>query len=258
MAEPNIELVWSSESEAVQFIRASVIDKSRKRSTGLRSRICTSLSAPTVSKLAEKATQAFALETDLVEFRMDHLRSPEFEKVRRHLGSFRDRSIFTVRQSSEGGSFKGEEKERLTLIKKLADLKPAYIDIELRTLESGQDLSTNDLGKNIIVSWHDQHKTPGRHRLLSLMARAASYGSLVKIITTAKTASDNLAVLSLYDEPGPPPIAFCMGVPGIFSRVMAMERGSPIVYGSLPEEQIAPGQLSVVQLVALRSILENA
>jgi 3-dehydroquinate dehydratase len=49
-----------------------------------------------------------------------------------------------------------------------------------------------------------------------------------------------------------------MGVPGIFSRVMAMERGSPIIYGSLPGEQIAPGQLSVVQLVALRRILENA
>jgi 3-dehydroquinate dehydratase type I len=192
-----------------------------------------------------------------VEFRIDHLRSPDIEKIRKHLTRFAHRSILTVRRSSEGGGFKGKEEERLTLIRRLADLNPAFLDVELRTLETVNNLSTNDIGNNVIVSWHDQHKTPGRRRLLSIMAKAASYGGLVKIVTTAKTASDNLAVLSLYDEPGPPPIAFCMGAPGIFSRVMAMEKRIPIAFGSLPGEPTAPGQLSVTHLIALRRSLED-
>ena len=257
MAEPWFELVWSSESEAVQFIRASVVGGTRKRNTNTRSQICTSLSARSVSELTEKAKYAFGLGADLVEFRLDHLKSPDIEKIRA-LANFGDRSIFTVRASSEGGGFRKKEEARLALIKELAELEPAYFDVELRTLEVVRELPANSLGKEIIVSWHDQNRTPGIARLHSIMARAASHGGLVKIVTTARTASDNLEVLSLYDEPGPPPIAFCMGVPGIFSRVMAMERGSPIIYGSLPGEPIAPGQLSVIHLLALQRKLENA
>lgn len=173
------------------------------------------------------------------------------------MADFVDRSIFTVRPPSEGGGFRGEEAERISLIHKLRGLNPAYIDVELRTLAMNEALLQDDSGTGTIVSWHDQIRTPGRARLLAILAKAAAYRGLAKVVTMAKVPSDNLTVLSLYDEPGPPPIAFCMGGPGVFSRVMAISRGSPITYASLPGEPTAPGQLSIVQLLALRRRLQG-
>lgn len=192
-----------------------------------------------------------------MEFRIDLLKSPNFERIRRDLSGFSKRSIFTVRSQVEGGGFKGEEPERLELLRRLGELSPAYVDVELRALEGNRNASPGDFGSDIVVSWHNLSRTPRRAGLRSIMARAFSYGDLVKIVATANSATDNLAILSLYDVPGPPPIAFCMGAPGIFSRIMAMERGSPIVYASLPGEPIAPGQISVAHLLALRRRLKD-
>jgi 3-dehydroquinate dehydratase type I len=187
-----------------------------------------------------------------VEFRLDSLKAPVFEKVRADLARFSGHSVFTVRPAAEGGDFVGEEAERIALIRRLGELAPAHIDVELRTLEANRDLARGNLGRGVIVSWHDPHETPGRASLLRVMDRAASYGGLSKVVTTAKSALDNLTVLSLYDVPGPPPIAFCMGARGVVSRVMAVERRSPIVYACLPGEPTAPGQLSLDYLLAVR------
>ncbi len=90
------------------------------------------------------------------------------------------------------------------------------------------------------------------------MKRATSYGGLVKIVTTATKPADNLTILSLYDGHAPAPIAFCMGKQGVLSRVMAMERGSPIAYASLPDESTASGQLPLGLVLAIRRRFEDA
>lgn len=180
------------------------------------------------------------------------MRSYSFKNISEALSKFRSRSIFTVRPKLEGGGYRGDEGDRLSLLGSLTRLRPAFLDVELSTLEENGDLIAKGPGHVMIVSWHDTVETPRKARLISIMARATSYGGLVKIVTNAKSALDNLEVLSLYDEPGPPPVAFCMGDRGIFSRIMAMERGSPLAYASLPGEPTAPGQLSLVQLLAIR------
>ena len=215
-------------------------------------RICTSLSGRTCLELAEKAREALAKGTDLVEFRIDLLRPIITDEIRSKLSGFSGRSVLTVRPAAEGGRFDGKESQRLALIRRLAELRPAYFDVELRTLEAAPGLASERLGKNIIVSWHDLVRTPGRARLLSILSRAAPYGGLSKVVTTANSSTDNLNVLSLYDEPGPAPIAFCMGTDGLFSRVMAMERSSPIAYASLAGERTAQGQLPLNYMLAIR------
>lgn len=220
--------------------------------------MCTSLSAETCSELAEKARDAFAQGTDLVEFRVDLLRPPIFEEIQTKLSKFFGRSILAVRPVSEGGGFEGEESERLALIRRLAKLRPAFFDVELLTLQANPDLAREKVGQNVIVSWHDLVRTPDRADLFSIVAMASSYGGLVKVVATANDAEDNLTILSLYDEPGPPPIAFCMGTRGLFSRVMAMERGSPIAYASRTGESTAPGQLPLNYILAIRRRLEDA
>ena len=223
---------------------------------GPRTKICTSLSGRTCAELARKAGEAFAQGTDLVEFRLDLLRPPDFEKIRAALSMFVGRSILAVRSASEGGGFEGKESERVALISSLRELRPAYLDVELETLEANPSVAKGL--KNVIVSWHDLRRTPDRATLLSVIDRAASYGGLVKVVATANDAVDNLTVLSLYDEPGVHPVAFCMGAPGVFSRVMAMELGSPLAYASLASEPTAPGQLTLGATLAVRRRLQGA
>jgi len=79
-----------------------------------------------------------------------------------------------------------------------------------------------------------------------------------KVVTTAARASDNLSILSLYQPGDKPPIAFCMGQLGLFSRVMAIQYGTPITYASLQGRQTAPGQLSLGSALAFRRRLQNA
>ena len=188
---------------------------------------------------------------------MDMLRSPRISQIRGDLEAYAERAIFTLRRPDEGGGFKGSEPERLALVSESAGLEPAYFDIELRTLKANRELARTRLGQRTIVSWHGLAGTPDRARLLSLMADASAFG-LPKIVPAARSSVDNLAVLSLYDRPGPPPIAFCMGQPGLLSRVMAIERGTPIAYASLDGERTAEGQLSLGQALAIRRRLESA
>ncbi len=192
-----------------------------------------------------------------MEFRLDYLRSRSFDEIKAGLSEFVERSVLTVRSRAEGGRFRGSESERLDLIRGLVDLKAAFVDVELTTVEGDHGLALSKKGRHLIVSWHDWRGTPGKQHLSSVFRRAATFG-LPKIVTMARTAEDNLSVLSLYsDHHGPSPIAFCMGEKGILSRVVAMERGSPISYASLPGEPKAPGQLVLGQAIVIRRLLQN-
>jgi 3-dehydroquinate dehydratase I len=193
-----------------------------------------------------------------VEFRFDTLRCPLSDEIEAELSPFKKRSIFTVRPIHEGGNFAGSEVHRLKLIDNLAELKPLFLDVELLTLESNRAFLSGWPRSKLIVSWHDITRTPSRTHLHSILSREVEFGGLAKVVTTAKDASDAIAVLSLYDRPGRLPIAFCMGVNGIFSRVMAMQRGSPVVYASLDGESTAPGQLSLSQTLSIRRRLRYA
>jgi len=216
------------------------------------------VSGRTASQIAEKARRAIAEGTDLVEFRIDTLRPPILDEIEAEFSRFKERSILTVRPAREGGRFAGSEAHRLNLIRNLAELKPLFLDVELSTLESNRAFLSGGPRPKLIVSWHDIARTPGRAHLNSIMSREVAFGGLAKLVTTANDAADAIAVLSLYDRPGKPPIAFCMGVNGIFSRVMAMQSGSPVAYASLGGESTAPGQLSLGQMLSIRRRLHDA
>ena len=219
--------------------------------------LCTSIVGRTVEDLAAKAATAVSAGTDLVEFRFDSLGHPEAGQVDT-LAPFLGRSIFTVRSSEEGGSFPGSEAQRLELILRLAEAKPAYVDVELSALKKNPSLQRALPKSKTIVSWHDTEKTPPEERLRAVLREAESYGGIPKVVTTAREPADNLRVLSLYDEARPPPVAFCMGEIGFLSRVVAMERRSPLTYASLPGEEAAPGQPSLPLMIAIRRLGSHA
>ena len=46
-----------------------------------------------------------------------------------------------------------------------------------------------------------------------------------------------------------------MGPDGTASRILSLQLGSPVVYASLPGEPVAPGQLSVVTVKTLKTMM---
>jgi 3-dehydroquinate dehydratase type I len=86
--------------------------------------------------------------------------------------------------------------------------------------------------------------------------RAGSLGDIAKIVTMARTGEDNLRVLRLYEEDPRNLIAFCMGEAGMVSRLVSLQMGAPIIYASLPNEPVAPGQLSVTAVTRLKKMWE--
>ena len=220
--------------------------------------VCTTVAAKTSEQLAEKAATAFSLGTDLVEFRVDLLAEIDPPRLARELARLARKSVLTARRSDEGGGFIGGERERLALIADLADLHPRFLDIELSTVtENPRWFRGLPEGTRKIISWHDFSGTPTISSLKAVRGRARRFAETVKIVTTAKTAEDSISILELYRREPRNLIAFCMGVDGVASRVASLQFGSPVVYASLPDEPVAPGQLPVQVVVALKRIAER-
>jgi 3-dehydroquinate dehydratase type I len=223
----------------------------------VETRLCTSVGADSPRELERKASLAFSLGSDLVEFRIDRLTggiSPR--ELEAELAVYVERAIITVRSRREGGGFKGGEARRLDLISRLAELRPAYVDIELATAKENKKW-VKSLPKDVerIVSWHDFKGTPALEGLRSTCQEGLGYGSLAKVVTTARCADDNLTALALCeDEPGKV-ISFCMGELGTISRVLSMRLRAPLAYASIPDEAVAPGQLSISTMRRLRSMV---
>jgi 3-dehydroquinate dehydratase-1 len=223
----------------------------------VETQLCTSVGADSPQGLAKRATLAFSLGSDLVEFRIDRLtRDVSPGELEAQLSAFARRAIFTVRSGREGGAFGGSEAQRLSLMSRLAEMGPAYLDVELSTAkENGEWLESLPTGVERIASWHDFKKTPRLEALRAIREEELEYGALAKVVTTAKSADDNLTTLSLCADEPKKTISFCMGGLGTLSRVVSMRLGSPLAYVSIPNEAVAPGQLSISTMRALRRMV---
>jgi 3-dehydroquinate dehydratase type I len=218
--------------------------------------ICASVGADSSRELAKKASLAFSLGSDLVELRIDSLTGDDAPReLESELSRFARRAILTVRSRREGGGYAGSEAERLRLISRLAEMRPAYIDVELATAKAHKKWAES-LPKDVekIVSWHDFEGTPALKALRALREEELSRGSIAKVVTTAKVIDDNLTTLTLCEGVPGKVVSFCMGELGIISRVVSMRLGAPLVYASLPNEPVAPGQLSIPVMQILRSM----
>jgi len=223
----------------------------------VETQLCTSVGADSPEEMAEKATLAFSLGSDLVEFRIDRLTegvSPR--ELEAELSVFARRAIFTVRPGREGGAFRGSEARRLDLISRLAEMGPAYLDVELSAAKANRKwLESLPTEVERIASWHDFKKTPGLEALRTIREEELECGALAKVVTTAKSADDNVTTLSLCADEPSKTISFCMGELGTLSRVASMLLGAPLAYVSLPNEAVAPGQLSITTMRTLRRMV---
>jgi 3-dehydroquinate dehydratase type I len=204
-------------------------------------------------------------ETDLVELRIDRIGEPDLPLL---LHAGKDRILVTNRRRDEGGFFSRCEDKRTALLREAVDLGARYVDIEARTGAAAVGRLARAIrakgGKTrLIVSHHDLKGTPSRPTLVKRLNACRALGAdIVKIVTLAQAAEDNLRVLELIPQAlgvGQDIIAFCMGAKGRLSRVAAPLLGSCMSYASLEDgAESAPGQLTAGEMKTILGILQES
>jgi len=160
--------------------------------------------------------------------------------------------VGTLRPIREGGKFSGNEKNRISIIKLIAEYNPLLLDIELNTLSKNKNLRLylKSTGTDILVSWHSFQQTPDISVLKKKLAQMKKFSNNIKIVTMAKSINDATRVLSLYKNNNTKLIAFSMGNYGRVSRILCLFLGSPYTYVSLGKP-VAPGQFSVDEVKSI-------
>jgi 3-dehydroquinate dehydratase-1/3-dehydroquinate dehydratase/shikimate dehydrogenase len=228
---------------------------------GQQSLVCAAVGVAQVEEAVRLVAQE-SRHADLVEVRLDNLAEPGQIDFNLFFEAASCPLLFTLRPNWEGGHYRGGEAERVELLAHACRAGAAYIDCELRApLETRRCLRrvTRETGTRLILSYHDFGSTPSAQTLLGVLRQMVENDAdIAKIVSTPANHLDILRVLGLQQaalDLGIPLIAFCMGTPGVISRVATARLGGFMTYCAAGSEiETAPGQLTVRQL---RDILDR-
>jgi 3-dehydroquinate dehydratase-1 len=221
----------------------------------MKYKTCVSIAEKTPYKI--KKTLKIALKkSDYVEVRFDFLKSEQIPEAIEIIKKDLKKIVCTLRPKTEGGKFSGNEKERVNILKLIAEYNPFLLDVEFNTLKRNSSLRRylKSTKTNLLVSWHDFKKTPSSTELKKKMKQMSKFSSNVKIVCTAKSTDDSNRMLELYSKKGKNNlISFAMGDFGRISRILCLYLGSPYTYVSLGKA-IAPGQFSVDEVKKITNL----
>jgi 3-dehydroquinate dehydratase-1 len=221
----------------------------------MKYKTCVSIAEKTPYKI--KQTLKIALKkSDYAEVRFDFLKIEQIPEALETIKKDLNKIVCTLRPKTEGGKFPGTEKERIAILKLIAEYNPFLLDVEFNTLKKNSALVKYlKLTKTkLLVSWHDFKKTPKSSELKMKMNQMSKFSSNVKIVSTAKSTDDSTRMLELYGKKGKNNlISFAMGDFGRISRILCLYLGSPYTYVSLGKA-IAPGQFSVDEVKKITNL----
>ncbi len=215
---------------------------------------------------------------DLIEFRFDYIGEAELitHSLLKDLMNIippKIPKILTFRRRQEGGQYNLSLNERLEVLKRLIEIKPDYLDIEINSesvvLKNLIDLAYDNRVK-LIFSYHDFEKSVTYEKTAEILNRFDEKlenelsidlykikESVFKIISKAQVFDDNIQILnvckklSLQDKKF---VCFAMGEVGILSRILCVKFGSLWTYGSL-KEKTAPGQIKIEKIREIHQLL---
>ena len=207
-----------------------------------RPKICAVL--VTEGSEAIKATEPLV---ELFEVRID-LIGDGWQQVARQL---KRPWIACNRRAAEGGSWRGNEADRIEELVEAAELGASIVDIELETENLTEAITVIKKKAKCLLSFHEMEKTPSLDMMKRIVNSQLEAGAdICKVITTGQRFEDNLTVLQLItDFPQAKMVAFAMGPLGLASRILCPLVGGEFTYASIEEgKESAPGQITVKQL----------
>jgi len=203
-------------------------------------RICVAIKETSTAEAVEAAKRASRW-ADLVEFRADYIRDLSIQSL---LDQKPCPVLFTLRTREEGGEYSGPEHVRLDALVEAVRCGADFVDVEFPAFR--KELLARIPTRRVVLSHHNFEGTP---RSLESLARemAASGAAVLKIVTTARTLTDNLTIFQLLEFAKRNDLKICalaMGCKGVPSRVLGPLRGSWMAFASLPGgEPTAAGQI---------------
>lgn len=203
-------------------------------------KICIPISERTIENIIKKVNFLSENNVTFFEIRIDYLKNPSIKLINSLFKDLEVSTIATNRISSEGGLFKGTEKERINLLME-ASKYSEYTDIELNTSETYRNSVIESSNKSII-SFHDFEKTPSVNYLLNIVKQELELGDIAKFAVMPKSMKDTVTVMEVLKE-YPKTVAISMGDFGKYTRIMAPIFGAPFTFASC-DYATAPGQLS--------------
>ena len=165
-------------------------------------KICVSIAAESLEQFEKNLSEANDSSADFLEVRFDFLRTADFGEALRLANKIKGRAIYTLRDESELGKFRGKIEERVFWLARLADARPMLLDVELTTLKYDHNLLDYFQKNNtsLLVSWHNPTCTPNPQDLRVTMSEMNRFSKYIKIVTMANSIEDSISVLDLYRD----------------------------------------------------------
>ncbi|EEF45470.1 bifunctional 3-dehydroquinate dehydratase/shikimate dehydrogenase, chloroplastic [Ricinus communis] len=218
--------------------------------------ICAPIMADSVDKMLINLVKAKENGADLVEIRLDSLKTfNASDDIKTLITRSPLPTLFTYRPKWEGGEYDGDENERLDALRLAMELGADYIDVELKVAHKFNDsIRGNKPAKcKVIVSSHNYHNTPSVEDLGNLVADIQAAGAdIVKIATTALDITDVARIFQITVHSQVPIIGIVMGERGLISRILCAKFGGYLTFGTLESGIVsAPGQPMIKDLLDL-------
>ncbi len=213
--------------------------------------ICVVIKGPTIEDAYQQITQALT-HADLVELRLDYFSHLDFTALKKLRSHFSIPMIFALRSASQGGEYKKSEANRLADIRHLAQLKPAYLDLEYHVpLHFIEEIASQYPDSKLILSYHHFEETPQNDDLEKIYQNMRSIPAcFYKIAVTAQNSLDAMRLLCWSKKSDPQLIVISMGPHGQISRILGPIMQYPLTYATLEEHlTTAPGQLTAQTLL---------
>lgn len=145
------------------------------------------------------------------------------------------------RRADEGGKWRGSEEDRIKELLSAIGLGAGIIDVELATPGLARVVKGIKDKTECLISYHNHKETPVE-KLRDIVRQQLDGGACIcKVVTTARTFADNVALLHLIKEfPETKVVAFAMGEMGQISRVLCPLVGGYFTYASLQPGKSPP------------------
>nr|WME87915.1 shikimate dehydrogenase [Ardisia japonica] len=218
--------------------------------------ICAPIMGDSVDQMVIHMNKAKSKGADLVEIRLDSLKSfSPSQDLQTLIKQCPLPTLFTYRPKWEGGQYDGNESKRVETLRLAMELGADYIDVEFQVAHEFISAmhGTKPEKCKVIVSSHNYDCTPSIEDLGDLVARIQSTGAdIVKFATTALDITDVARVFQIIVHSQVPIIALVMGERGLMSRILCPKFGGYLTFGTLEAGVVsAPGQPTIDDLVNL-------
>jgi len=220
-------------------------------------KLCIALQGGSATELLERAAAALK-DSHFLEFRLDTLPKPAaaLPKIKEFLFNHRYATVIaTCRRKKNGGGFDGSLVTQLEILAKAVQTGCHLIDLELESAEAAKPAQLAKLrstGAALVISFHDFAKTRGLDQAADRIE--ALEPDYVKVVSTARSVSDNLAVLRLIESRSVSThiVGIAMGEEGLISRVLGPRAGGAFTFAAFSDSTgTAPGQLAARTLLDL-------